>query len=93
MLSNEKNIILTADATGILIVGVTAGLGAEGRLAVGDIVTMANGTRVNTVADFARVCDELDTGDKILVAFIRNGEYKTETITLMTKLDMINASN
>ena len=92
MKKDSGNMLLSADATGILIVGVTKGLGAYGKLEKGDIVTSVNGVTVATVADFAEVCLNLGVGQKISVTFIRDGEACSDTITLMTKLDMINAS-
>ena len=93
MLNVEGNRIFTATATGIMIADVTEGLGAYGKLAVGDIVIEANGTSVRNVSEISKMCQNKSAGDIIRMTFYRDGARRTAAVVLMTKRDMLNASN
>ena len=90
-LNDPANKAFTAEATGIFVVSITKGLGAEGKLQKWDIVTHLDGTAVETVYDARAVFQKFKAGDIIRVEFYRNGEELTVDMTLKTKGDMLAA--
>lgn len=92
LLRDSKNMKLTAEETGIMIVGVTRGLGADGKLETGDIITSANGRPVTSISELSGIINGLSVGDSIRMTFYRNGNQYSETIVLMSKRDMLNAN-
>ena len=92
LLAVDGNMVLSADATGIMIVDVTEGLGADGKLKVGDIVIIANGVWVKNVSEIVEICRDLKAGDTIKITFVRDGQQKPATIVLMTKREMLAAN-
>ena len=93
MLEDGTNIIIHADATGIAIIGITPGLGADGVLQVGDIVTEVDGVAVATTVDVKSVFSRFNPGDKISVTYYRDGKRCEAKMTLKTKGEMIDAQN
>ena len=91
ILSSEENYIFYADVTGIAIVGVTKGLGADGVLKVNDIVTEIDGVAVKSVAEVKAVFGRFSAGDSIGVTYYRSGEKHHSTMILKTKADMLKA--
>ena len=91
MLSNKNNFLFTADVTGVVITGVTKGLGADGVLLPKDTVTEVDGIKVATVPEIKAIFDRFKPGDKVTVKFYRDGEYHTAQMTLKTKGDMLEA--
>lgn len=91
ILNKEENYIFYADVTGIAIVGVTKGLGADGVLEINDIVTEIDGVKVTSVAEVKAVFGRFSAGDRIGVTYYRNGEKHQSTMILKTKADMLRA--
>ena len=91
VLSKEGNYIFYADVTGIAIVGVTKGLGADGVLEINDIVTEVDGVAVKSVAEVKAVFVKFSAGDRIAVTYYRNGEIRESSMILKTKGDMLAA--
>ncbi len=90
-LEDPANKAFEAEATGICVVGVTKGLGAEGKLRKLDIVTELNGQEVKTVTDAGKVFRNFKAGDTVQVKFCRDGTMLTVDMTLKTKGDMLRA--
>lgn len=92
MLGDSKNMIFSAEATGIMIVDVVRGMGADGKLESGDIIISANGRAVTSISELSGIIDGMAVGDSIRVTFYRNGNQYSETVVLMSKRDMMNAN-
>lgn len=90
-LSDPENKIFEAYATGICVVGVTKGLGADGKIQLWDIVTELDGQPIKSVTEAKIVFQRFNAGDSIQVKFCRNGEMHTVSMTLKTKGDMLAA--
>ena len=85
--------MIQAEATGIMIVGVAKGLGADGKLETGDIIVSANGIAVSSISGLSDIINTMSVGESIRMTFYRNGTQRSEIITLMSKRDMITAGN
>ena len=88
-LRDPNNDVFTADASGIYVVKVTKGLGADGKLEYGDIVTELNGVSVSVVDDARAIFKTLKAGDSIEVKFVRGGKSTVTNMILKTKGDML----
>lgn len=91
MRNNKDNLIVTIEKTGVMVVGVTPGLGGDGKLEKGDVIVSGNGIGVTTVQDFINICKGLGLGDKVKVEFYRNGIKMETEIVLKSKKEMLNA--
>ena len=67
---------------GLLVVSITAGSGADGKLEAGDVLLTANGADLHTIDDLMAVRDGLQAGDSIDFA-VRRGE---DTLTVAVEL-------
>ena len=90
-LNNPKNMIVHAKVTGLLVVKVTKGLGAYGKLERGDILVELNGEKTSSTAEVRAIFETLSVGDTVDVKVYRNGEQKVLEMTLKTKGDMLAA--
>ena len=88
-LLDQNNKIFTAGASGIYVVKVTKGLGADGKLEFGDIITELDGVNVSTVNDARAVFNTLNAGDSVEVRFYRDDKNTVIKMTLKTKGDML----
>lgn len=91
MLADKNNFLFNADVTGVIITGVTKGLGADGVLLPKDTVTEVDGIKVTTVPEIKAIFNRFKPGDKVTIKFYRDGEYHTAQMTLKTKGDMLKA--
>lgn len=71
------------DISGVLIVSVSEGSGAFGKLQPGDIITQVDGRLVYYTAAISDLINKKYGGDIITVTFYRDGEYRTAEITLI----------
>ena len=81
--------ILQAEKTGLLVVGITEGLGAYGKLERGDILVELNGQPTTSTAEVRAIFTTLSAGDTVDVKVYRNGEPLVLKMTLKTKGDML----
>jgi len=58
---------------GVIVVAVQRGDAAQAGLRRGDVVTMINGQRIDSVADFEQAVESLETGDMVPVRIVRQG--------------------
>jgi len=58
---------------GVVVVAVQRGDAAQAGLRRGDVVTMINGQRIDSVADFEQAVESLETGDMVPVRIVRQG--------------------
>lgn len=61
---------------------VPNGPAAKGGLKVGDVIVGIGGSAIKTVEDLFAIVREHQPGDKVEVAFIRNGKRETAAVTL-----------
>ena len=92
-LEDPKNKIFTAGASGLYVVNVTKGLGADGVLQPGDIITKIGNNEIITISDTQKIFDEYSAGDTMDVEIFRNGSAKSVKVLLKTKEDMLKAQN
>ncbi len=90
-INNPQNIIIHSDVTGLFVVKVTKGLGADGKLMRGDIMTELDGVAVKNTAEVRAVFNTLTVGDSVNAKVYRNGNYSVIKMTLKTKGDMLAA--
>ena len=91
-IEDPANIILIdTEATGLLVVNVTKGLGADGKLQRGDIVVELNGEKTASTAEVRAIFLKLSAGDSVDVKVYRDGEPTVIKMTLKTKGDMLEA--
>ena len=91
MLADGKSIIIHANVTGVAIISITPGLGADGVLEVGDIVTEVDGVAVASTPEVKAVFSRFNPGDKVSVTYYRNGNKAEAKMTLKTKGEMLDA--
>jgi S1-C subfamily serine protease len=90
-INDPENMIVHADKTGLLVVGITEGLGAYGKLERGDILVELNGEPTSNTAEVRAIFTKLSAGDTVDVKVYRNGEPLVMKMTLKTKGDMLAA--
>ena len=90
-IKDPENMIIHADKTGLVIVSVTEGLGAYGKLERGDILVELNGESTASTDEVKAIFSKLSAGDTVEVKVYRNGEYLVMKMTLKTKGDMLAA--
>ena len=90
-LFDPNNIRIDAGATGIYVLKVTKGLGADGKLRPGDIVTQLSGVKTASVLDARDIFSKYKAGDTMDVEFYRDGKLTRLGMTLKTKGDMLEA--
>ena len=73
---------------GLLVVSVTPGSGADGRLEAGDVLLTANGTGLNAINDLMAVRDSLQAGDSIDFQVQRGEEALTVSVELMEQYQL-----
>jgi len=76
-----------ADASnGVRVASVETGSGAKkAGLKVGDVITVVNGTKIETAAQLRAIIAVDKPGDKVTITVLRNGSTKTFTATLGTR--------
>lgn len=91
-LEDPDNIVLiNTKATGLLVVKITRGLGAYGKLERGDILVELNGEKTANTTEVRAIFGTLSVGEDVEVKIYRNGEPMTLKMTLKTKGDMLAA--
>jgi serine protease Do len=60
-------------AAGVVVRRVLQGAGADAGLMVGDVITMLNGERIQTVAEFEKVTAEMPAGKAVPMRIVRRG--------------------
>jgi serine protease Do len=90
-LEDPNNKIFTAGASGLYVAKITKGLGADGVLEPGDIITKIGNTEIVTINDTHKIFDQYKAGDIMDVEIFRNGSAKSVKILLKTKEDMLRA--
>jgi serine protease Do len=90
-INDPENMIVHADKTGLLVVGITEGLGAYGKLERGDILVELNGEPTSNTAEVRAIFTKLSAGDTVEVKVYRNGEPLVMKMTVKTKGDMLAA--
>lgn len=73
---------------GLLVVSVTAGADAEGKLEAGDILLTANGAPLHTNDDLLTIRDGLRAGDAIDFQVLREEETLTVAVELMEQYQL-----
>ena len=91
MISSGVGLFIQADATGVAIVSVTPGLGADGVLEVGDIVVSVAGKSVKSTADVKAAFQGFKAGDRVDITYYRGGNRYEAKMTLKTKAEMLEA--
>jgi putative serine protease PepD len=75
--------VTEAEGGGALVSNVTGGsAAAKAGLQQGDVITSVNGKPVNDSDDLVGIIQSANVGDKVTIAFTRNGAEKTVTATL-----------
>jgi putative serine protease PepD len=75
--------VTEAEGGGALVSNVTGGsAAAKAGLQQGDVITSVNGKPVNDSDDLVGIIQSASVGDKVTIAFTRNGAEKTVTATL-----------
>ncbi len=77
---NEKT--YHAEATGVVVINVTAGSYADGALKVHDIILEVNGTKVSTVGEITEKLYDCPIGSYLKMKVLRNGEEIAVSIHL-----------
>ena len=73
---------------GLLVVSITAGSGADGKLEEGDVLLTANGADLYTIDDLMAVRDELQAGDSIDFEVRRGEDTLTVAVELMEQYQL-----
>jgi len=73
---------------GLLVVSVTAGADAEGKLEAGDILLTANGTPLHTNDDLLAIRDSLQAGDAIDFQVLRGEETLDISVKIMEQYQL-----
>lgn len=73
---------------GLLVVSITAGSGADGKLEEGDVLLTANGADLHTIDDLMAVRDGLQAGDSIDFAVRRGEDTLTVAVELMEQYQL-----
>lgn len=73
---------------GLLVVSITAGSGADGKLEEGDVLLTANGADLYTIDDLMAVRDELQAGDSIDFQVRRGEDTLTVAVELMEQYQL-----
>ena len=73
---------------GLLVVSITAGSGADGKLEAGDVLLTANGADLHTIDDLMAVRDGLQAGDAIDFAVRRGEDTLTVAVELMEQYQL-----
>ena len=73
---------------GLLVVSITAGSGAEGKLEAGDVLLTANGAPLHTNDDLLTIRDSLQAGDSIDFTVLRGEETLTVAVELMEQYQL-----
>lgn len=73
---------------GLLVVSITAGSGADGKLEAGDVLLTANGADLHTIDDLMAVRDGLQAGDSIDFAVRRGEDTLTVAVELMEQYQL-----
>ena len=73
---------------GLLVVSITAGSGADGKLEEGDVLLTANGADLHTIDDLMAVRDGLQAGDAIDFAVRRGEDTLTVAVELMEQYQL-----
>ena len=73
---------------GLLVVSITAGSGADGKLEAGDVLLTANGADLYTIDDLMAVRDELQAGDSIDFEVRRGEDTLTVAVELMEQYQL-----
>ncbi len=68
---------------GVRVESVQAGADADGKLEVGDIITLANGTPITTTDELLAVKEQLSAGDVLTLRFWREGLWLEADVTLV----------
>ncbi|WP_297211928.1 S1C family serine protease [uncultured Flavonifractor sp.] len=68
---------------GVRVESVQTGSDAEGKLEVGDIITLANGTPVTTTDELLAVKEQLSAGDVLALRFWREGLWLEADVALV----------
>jgi S1-C subfamily serine protease len=92
-LEDPNNKIFTAGASGLYVAKITKGLGADGVLQPGDIITKIGNNEIITINDTHKIFDQYKAGDTMDVEIFRNGSAKSVKVLLKTKEDMLKAQN
>jgi len=58
---------------GVVVVAVQRGDAAQAGLRRGDVITMINGQRIDSVADFEQAAKSLEPADMVPVRIVRQG--------------------
>jgi S1-C subfamily serine protease len=81
----EDGSIVTAGATGVIVISVSPGYGAEGKLLPGDIITQIDRKDAFKVEDVMAIVNDKSAGDSVLVRFYRDGNFFEVSVELMTE--------
>lgn len=73
--------------SGVYVLTVTEGMGAVGKLQVGDIIISLDGTRVTDMTDLQDLLNAMYVGDVITIQADRNGQIVTVEIELRAAND------
>jgi S1-C subfamily serine protease len=72
--------------TGVLLESVDrTGPAAEAGLKPGDVITRINNMNINTQSEFEEELSNFNPGNKISLTYLRNGEQKTTSMTLVNR--------
>ncbi len=74
--------IIHPDATGVLVMGVSEGMDAEGKLRIGDIIVAVDSHAVVTGDDLSNYVNDLYVGDTVTLTVHRDGRKVKIKLTL-----------
>lgn len=78
---------ISPDQSGIYVKDVTDGMGAAGKLQVGDIILSAESMRVTSMSGLMDVVNDMDIGDMVELKVERDGKTLTVQVELMAQSD------
>jgi serine protease Do len=80
-------VTIQADASGVYVISVTAGMGAEGKLQVGDIILSVEGVRATSMSVLTEALNDRYVGDSVTVQIERGGSAEKVEIVLSAQKD------
>ena len=80
-------VTIQADASGVYVISVTAGMGAEGKLQVGDIILSVEGVRATSMSVLTEALNDRYVGDSVTVQIERGSSTETVEIVLSAQKD------
>ncbi len=78
----NKDEVLYAGVSGVMVMDITEGMDAAGKLRVGDIITAVEGRAITVRSELSSVINEYYAGDTVTLTYYRGSLYTDVEITL-----------